>query len=223
MNLGRVVGLAARTSKAAAPQSVDSLRLLPGAGIEDEIHADPHSPRQLLLASRDVYKDFGLPPHALGENLLLETDTACLRSGTVLQIGDQVQLRMMFQCEACGQLDAVQPRLATRIGSRRGMLARVLAGGVIRAGDTVRDLGVLAQPWLDDWRERVRRVLDAVPEGSVVEYRVLARLAGIQSSYCRAFPRLLARLGPYYMATAVTAQSPAALPRWQGEGLFEQY
>lgn len=221
--IGRVVRLAARMSTAAAPASFESLRLLAGAGIAGEVHAVPHSPRQLLLASSSAYQDFGLPPQALGENLLFDTDTACLGSGTVLQIGDAVRLRMMFQCEACGQLDAVQPRLATRIGDRRGMLARVLAGGVIRVGDAVRDLGVLEQPWPDDWRERVRRVLDAVPEGHVVEYRVLARLAGIQSTYCRAFPRLLARLGPYYAATAVTAQSPAILPRWQGEGIFERY
>jgi len=221
--MGRVIKLAARTAKAAPPRSVDSLRLLAGAGIEGEVHADPHSPRQVLLASQAVYEDFQLPPHALGDNLLFDTDTSRLASGTVLQIGDAVRLRMMFQCEACGQLDAVQPRLAARIGNRRGMLARVLAGGVIRAGDAVRDLGVLEQPWPDDWRERVRRVLDAVPEGCVVQYRVLARLAGIQSSYCRAFPRVLAKLGPYYAARAVPALSSASLPRWQGKGLFEQY
>lgn len=219
---GRVLTLAARTSKAAPAQFAQELRLLAGVGIDGEVHADPHSPRQLLLASRSVYDAFCLPPRALGENLLLDIDTACLTSGSVLRIGDEVRLRMMFQCEACGQLDAVQPRLATRIGKRRGMLARVLAGGVIRTGDAVRDLGVLEQSWPDDWRERVRRVLEAAPDGSVVEYRVLARLAGIQSSYCRAFPRLLARLGPYYAAKAVRAQAAATLPRWQGEGLFER-
>ncbi|MFC5478223.1 MOSC domain-containing protein [Massilia suwonensis] len=222
MSTGRVVGLAARTSKAAPIESAPSLRLLAGTGIVDEVHADPYSPRQLLLASRTAYEAFSLPPHALGENLLLDIETARLTSGTVLQIGGDVRLRMMFQCEACCQLDAAQPRLAQRISNRRGVLARVLTGGVIRAGDAVHDLGVLEQPWPDDWRERVRRVLDAAPEGSVVEYRVLSRLAGIQSTYCRAFPRLLARLGNYYAAMAVPAQSTVALPRWQGEGLFER-
>ncbi len=62
--------------------------------------------------------------------------------------------------------------------------------------------------WHEDWRERVRAVLDAVPPGAVVEYRHLARLAGIQSSYCRAFPRLLKRSGDGYAAKAVPAQSP---------------
>jgi hypothetical protein len=129
----------------------------------------------------------------------------------------------MFQCESCGQLDGVAPRLAQRIGNRRGVLARVLRGGMIHTGDPVRALGVLEPAWSDDWRERVQRVLDAVPPGWVIEYRHLARLAGIQSSYCRAFPRLLARLGDYYAAKAVSAQSALALPRWAGAGLFEPY
>lgn len=222
MKAGRVIGLASRPARGAPLAATDSLHVLAGAGIDGDIHADPSSPRQLLLASRSAYEDFSLPALALRENLLLEIDTACLTSGMVLQVGAEVRLRMMFQCEACGQLDTVQPRLAARIGKRRGMLARVLTGGVIRAGDAVRDLGVLAPTWEDDWRLRVRQVLDAAPPGTVVEYRTLARLAGIQSSYCRAFPRVLARFGPSYATRAVTAQSAVTLPRWQGDGLFER-
>jgi len=219
---GILLGLASRPARALHPAPFDSLVLRAGVGIEGDVHADALSPRQLLLAGTPVYEALSLPAHALRENLLLDVDTSCLASGTVLQIGSQVRLRMMFQCEACGQLDRVVPALARRIGPKRGMLARVLAGGLVRVGDPIRDLGVLAPSWHEDWRERVRAVLDAVPPGAVVEYRQLARLAGIQSSYCRAFPRLLARLGDGYSAKAVPAQSPVALARWQGEGLYAQ-
>jgi hypothetical protein len=218
--MSSVLRLAWRPVRGAPPVAADSLRLLEGVGIEGDVHADAFSPRQLLLASTSACEAFGLPPHALRENLLLELDTACLSSGTVLQVGDEVRLRMMFQCEACGQLDAAIPGLSGRIGARRGMLARVLAGGIIRQGDPVSDLGVREPAWADDWRERVRQVLDAAPDDTVIEYGTLARLAGIQSSYCRAFPRLLARLGPRYATRAVPARSALALPRWQGEGLF---
>jgi hypothetical protein len=218
---GTVLALASRRTRAQAPASFDSLVLRAGVGIEGDAHADALSPRQLLLAGTPVYEALSLPPHALRENLLFDSDTSCLGSGTVLQIGSQVRLRMMFQCEACGQLDALVPGLARRIGARRGMLARVLTGGLIHVGDPVRDLGVLEPAWHEDWRERVRAVLDAVPPGAVVEYRQLARLAGIQSSYCRAFPRLLAGLGDGYAAKAVPAQSPVPRARWQGEGLFD--
>ena len=218
--LGTVVALAARGAdrKLAA---AGCLQLVAGRGILGDCHADPLSPRQLLLAGRDVYHDLALAPLALRENLLLDLDTAGLSSGSVLAVGAEARLRLMFQCEACGQLDLAQPRLAARIGARRGMLARVLAGGPIRAGDAVRDLGILAPSWHEDWRERVRRVLEAVPGGMVVEYRQLARLAGIQSSYCRAFPRLLGKFGPELAARAVSAQSKAPQPRWAGDGLFD--
>lgn len=223
VDTGAVLALASRPLRGAPPAACERLVVRAGVGIDGDVHADALSPRQLLLASASAYQDFALPSHALRENLLLDIDTAGLRSGTVLQIGGEVRLRMMFQCEACGQLDLQQGSLSRRLGLRRGMLARVLAGGTIRRGDRVRDLGVLEHPWLDDWRERVQRVLDAVPADAVIEYRHLARLAGIQSSYCRAFPRLLARLGPWYAAKAVPARSPLALPRWQGEGLFENF
>lgn len=223
VDTGAVLALASRTARGAPPAACERLVVRAGVGIDGDVHADALSPRQLLLASASAYDDFALPPHALRENLLLDVDTAGLGSGTVLQVGGEVRLRMMFQCEACGQLDLQQGGLSRRLGLRRGMLARVLAGGTIRCGDRVRDLGVLEHPWLDDWRERVRRVLDAVPADTVIEYGHLARLAGIQSSYCRAFPRLLDRLGPPYAARAVPARSPLALPRWQGAGLFEDF
>jgi hypothetical protein len=219
-DIGSVQGLASRGVRGAPPDSPASLVVRAGVGIDGDIHADALSPRQLLLAGAGAYAAFALPPHTLRENLLIEADTARLVSGTVLRIGSEVTLRMMFQCEACGQLELRQSGLARRLGLRRGVLARVLAGGTIRRGDRVRDLGVLAPGWSDDWRERVRRVLDAAPPDAVIEYRHLARLAGIQSSYCRAFPRLLARLGAGYAAKAVSVQSAVPLPRWDGAGLF---
>ncbi|MEW6164947.1 MAG: MOSC domain-containing protein [Pseudomonadota bacterium] len=220
MILGSVLSLSVRSARALLPACTETAEALAGLGLAGDIHADALSPRQLLLASAAAYADLHLPPHALRENLLLDIDTAPLASGTVLQVGE-ARIRLMFQCEACGQLDASQAGLSARIGARRGMLARVVTGGAIRAGDPVRDLGVRLPAWPEDWRERVRQVLDAVPAGCVLEYRQLARLAGIQSSYCRAFPRAIARLGDRYAARAVSSQSASPLARWSGEGLFD--
>jgi hypothetical protein len=218
MHIGRVTALTLRPSRAVAPQHVDIVEAIIGAGLAGDVHADPLSPRQVLLADAGVYAELALPPHALRENLLLDIDTAQLRSGAVLQIGQHVQLRLMFQCEACGQLDTYRQGLARTLGQRRGMLARVLSGGAIKTGDPVRDLGLLLPPWSDDWRIRIKCVLDAVPPGSVLEYAQLARLAGVQSTYCRAFPRMLAKLGPGYASRAVPRHALPAVPRWQGQG-----
>ena len=218
--IGRVLALTVRTAQ--GWQSVDCARLTDGKGMDNDIHADPLSPRQLLLASAQAYQTFSLHPHALHENLLVDVDTSRLASGTVLQIGEAVRLRLMFQCEACGQLDTQQGGLSGKLGAWRGILARVVDGGLIRHGDRVRDLGVLQAPWSDDWRERIARVLDAVPPQSVIEYKHLARLAGVQSSYCRAFPRLIKTLGADYADKAVSSQSTSPLPRWEGRGLFQE-
>jgi hypothetical protein len=191
-----------------------------GTGLAGNRHANPLSPRQILLASAPVYADFRLPPNALGENLLVDFDTAALHSGTVLRVGEKVLLRLMFQCEACGHLDAFQAGLAGRIGRRRGILARVLAGGAILPGDRIRDLGRMLPAWDDDWRARVARVLQAVPDGMVVTYAQLALLAGVQATYCRAFPRLVARLGPDHANRALSAQAAAGRRCWDGQDLF---
>lgn len=217
-----IAGLSIRPAGAPAPVRVDSMRLLAGSGAEGDRHLDPLSPRQLLLASCASYADLLLPPQALRENLLLDDDVDRLPSGTVLQIGDEAKVRLMFACEACGRLDLHGERLAARIGARRGVLARVVEGGVIRPGDPVRDLGQGFASWPDDWRLRIARVLDAIPDGSVVDYAQLARLAGIQSSYCRAFPRLLRGLGAAYARKAVAARTLTSQPRWTGAGLFDQ-
>lgn len=195
------------------------MRLMDG-GAEGDRHVDPLSPRQLLLASRASYAALGLAPLALRENLLLENDIDRLPSGTVLRIGARATVRLMFACEACGRLDLHGRGLAARIGARRGMLARVIEGGVIHPGDPVLDLGQHLPAWSDDWRLRIAQVLDAVPDGAVVGYAQLARLAGIQSTYCRAFPRLLRALGPAYAEKAVAARSPSSRPRWTGADLF---
>jgi hypothetical protein len=206
--IGKVVALPARIEAQA------------GIGLAGERHADPLSPRQVLLASAAVYADFALPAHALGENLLLDLDTAQFASGTVLQIGAGARLRLMFQCEACGTLDKWQAGVSSRIGRRRGVLARVLAGGAIHPGDRVFDLGRNLPAWSDDWRERVAQVLRAVPDGMVLTYARLALLAGVQSSYCRAFPRLLRDLEPGLAHKAVSAQAAQGLRCWDGAGLF---
>jgi hypothetical protein len=219
--IGQVRALTLRTRRGAAPQAVPSADALAGRGLAQDVHADPLSPRQVLLAGADVYADLALPAFALRENLLLDIDTSQLRSGAVLQVGSEVRLRLMFQCEACGQLDVHRPGLARAIGPRRGILARVLSGGTMQVGDPVRDLGPLLPAWQDDWKARVLRVLEAVPEGSVVTYAQLAPLAGIQASYCRAMPGMLRRLGPAYVDKVVAQGAQPSLPRWMGEGLFD--
>jgi len=218
---GTVRALALRAPGAPAPVAVPQVEALAAHGLAGDRHADPRSPRQLLLAGVDVYEELALPAHLLRENLLLDIDTAGLESGMLLRVGAAAVLRLSFQCEACGALTARLGKSAGSLAGRRGMLARVEVGGAVRAGDPVAILDARRPALPEDWRQRVAMVLDAVPPGMAIGYADLAHVAGIQSSYCRAFPRVLAALGPAYAARALPARSGSSAPRWDGAGFYD--
>lgn len=215
--IGRVQAIALRPTRRLPPERVNAAEAVAGRGLAGDAHADDLSPRQLLLAGTPAYARHGLPPHGLRENLLLDIDTAEFVSGTLLRAGQAV-LWLTFACEACGYLDARQPGVAAVIGRARGMLARVVHGGTIAAGDPVTLLPGRLPAWEDDWRARVAAVLARVPQGMVVEYGQLARLAGVQPVYCRTFPRLARGLGLGDAAVAMAGRPGTT--RWHGHELF---
>ena len=191
-----------------------------GYGIKEDCHADAFSPRQVLLASAETYQRLHLPSASLRENVTVSSPVSAWRSGSTVAIGPQVVLRVTFACEPCGRLNAHRPGLSKAVGAERGMLARVIRGGTIRAGDTVAVQMASRTWWPERWQDRVRMVLQHVPVGAVVDFRQLALLAGVPVSYCRTFPRLLASEVPQVRDRAVSATTNTELPRWMGFGLF---
>jgi hypothetical protein len=216
--IGRVSGLYLRQVPGAVPEAVAQVTARAGLGLDDDVQADPLSPRQLLIAGAPAYDRLGLAPNALRENLLLDIDSADLASGQLLAVGADAVLWLTFACEPCGRLNLRQPQLSRTIGAQRGMLARVLRSGTIAAGDPVRLLAETLPPWSNDWRARVEAVLARVPSDMVVEYRQLAKLAGVALTYCRVFPRVARELGLAHKAVPLKSNNP--LPRWDGAELF---
>jgi hypothetical protein len=215
--IGRVLALtlcANGPTTAGQVLSVPAAQALAGRGLEGDRHADGCSPRQVLLAGAPAYERHGLAPQTLRENVLLDVDTATLPSGTLLRLGDRVVVGLTFHCEACRYLDTRHPGIAGIIGKGRGVLARVLRDGTVRVGDPVVRLPGSVPAWSDDWRERVAHILAQVPEGMVVEYRQLARLAGVQAVYCRALPGLARRLRMAERAVGLNGRPE--LTRWSG-------
>jgi alkylated DNA nucleotide flippase Atl1 len=219
--LGMVLGLRTRQPGAAEPTIVTSLDAIAGIGLSSDSHADALSPRQVLLAGSDAYDELGLPPQTLRENLLVDFATARLPSNAILSVGDDVLLRTTFQCEPCGRLEGHHPGVLKRIGARRGMLARVARGGRIRVGDTVRCRLSGAEPLADAWQERILQVLARVPRGRQVEYRHLAKLAGVPKVYCRVFPKVLASASADVAARA-QAGTVDESRRWMGQELHRR-
>jgi hypothetical protein len=219
--LGEIVGLQRRELGSAEPSDVDQLSALEGIGLQGDKHAHELSPRQVLVAGVDAYVDLGLKPKTLRENLLVNFPTKDLRSGGLAKVGHEVLLWLTFQCEACGHLDHHHPGVVRHIDGRRGMLARVLRSGRIAVGDEVTYLASAIPPFADLWQDRIASILSKVPDGKYLEYRQLARLAGVPRAYCRAFPKVLSKLPSNIAERAVAGEVKEKHRRWIGNELFD--
>lgn len=219
--LGRLESLHIRAGKEPAPRPVATVQAIAGFGLAGDRHASPLSPRQLLLAGAPAYQRWDLPCAALRENLRVDFSTSQLASGDLLRIGSDVVLWITFVCEPCNLLERRCPGTLKTIGADRGMLARVLRGGELRQGDAIGLRRGAAPLFSDDWQQRVLQVARAVPECFWISHRQLAQMAGVHTTYCRAFPRVLSRL-PAEMARRVASGAGMnATLSWSGAGFFD--
>jgi len=108
-------------------------------GFEGCAHARPGS-RQVLLMDRETLDALELSPGMMRENITTEgLNVNGLKQGESLRIGD-VLLEVTMLCTPCGQMDDLRPGLRREIRGRRGMLCRIVKGGVIRRGDGIEKL-----------------------------------------------------------------------------------
>ena len=214
--LGMVMGLRLRSPGSTNPTIVTVLDAVAGMGLSGDSHASALSPRQVLLADSHVYSELGLPVQTLRENFLVDFATDRMSGSALLVIGEAVILRTTFQCEPCGRLEGHHPGVLQHIGARRGILARVIRGGRVRVGDSVRCCLLKSKPLADDWKERILQVLEQVPKGQQIEYRHLAKLAGVPKVYCRVFPKILAK-APVEFADRARPGDVEVSRQWLGQ------
>ena len=147
-------------------QPAESLTLIAGLGVEGDAHAgvtvkhrsrvarDPSqpNPRQLHLLHAEIFEElapqgFTLKPGDIGENVTTRgIDLLGLGTGTRLCLGTEVIVEITGLRNPCAQLDHFQPGLmAAMLGRdeagglirKSGVMAIVLQGGVLRAGDPI--------------------------------------------------------------------------------------
>ena len=219
-HIGTLQGIYLRSAQEPAPHPVTCAQAIAHFGLAGDQHASTASPRQVLLAGDLAYEHWQLPANALRENLLLDFSTEQLASGDLLRIGNDVVLWLTFVCEPCSKLERKYPGAMKSLGAHRGMLARVLRGGILHHGDAIAICRAQAPAFSNDWRARVLQVARAVPEGHTISYSQLAEMAGVAKAYCRAFPRVLTNL-PVEVANRVgSAAKQSEAPAWSGAELF---
>lgn len=145
----------------------DSIRLLPGLGVEDDAHMgetvkhrsrvarDPNQPnlRQVHLIHAELMDEFraagfSVSVGQIGENITTRgIDLLGLPSGTRLHLGDTAAVEVTGLRNPCAQLDDFQPGLMAavlgrdaqgRLIRKAGVMGIVLAGGMVRPGDPIR-------------------------------------------------------------------------------------
>ena len=145
----------------------DSVRLLPGLGVEGDAHMgetvkhrsrvarDPSQPnlRQVHMVHAELHDElraggFAVAAGQMGENITTRgVDLLGLPTGTRLHLGDTAVVEVTGLRNPCAQLDRIQPGLMAAVLDRdaqgnlvrkAGVMGIVLAGGEVRPGDPIR-------------------------------------------------------------------------------------
>lgn len=146
---------------------VDAITLVEGWGVEGDAHAgttvqhrsrvarDPSQPnlRQVHLLHAELFDEvadagFAVAPGQMGENVTTRgVDLLALPTDTLLHLGAEACVRVTGLRNPCQQINGFEPGLLRAVLGRAddgtverkgGVMAVVVTGGTIRAGDTVR-------------------------------------------------------------------------------------
>ena len=117
---------------------VRSATVIEGLGIEGDKHASAASKRQVLLADKEALDAVGVLPGTIKENVTVEgVDVMQLPAGSLVRLGRSVVLEITVVCEPCFRMDEIRDGLKQELEGKRGMVSRVVRGGVINVGDPI--------------------------------------------------------------------------------------
>ncbi len=121
-------------------EELSEARILADFGLEGCAHAQPGGNRQVLLLDRETLEAMELRPGILRENITTDgLNVNSLQIGQHLRVGEAC-LEVTMVCSPCNQMERIRPGLRKELWGRRGMLCRVLEGGIIRPGDPIERL-----------------------------------------------------------------------------------
>jgi MOSC domain-containing protein YiiM len=136
----RVQNLFRAPKKHLPMEELSEIRAVDDTGFEGCAHARPGRKRQVLLVDRETLEAMNLRPGIIRENITTDgLNVNSLLIGQVLRVGE-ARLEVSAVCTPCDQMEAIRPGLRKELWGRRGMLCRVLDGGVIRCGDSIEKL-----------------------------------------------------------------------------------
>ncbi len=138
--MARVQNLFRAPKKHVPMEELREARILADFGLEGCAHAKPGSGRQILLVDRETLEAMELQPGLLRENITTDgLNVNSLSIGQQLRIGE-ARLEVTLVCTPCNQMERIRQGPRKELWGRRGMLCRVLEGGIVRPGDPIERL-----------------------------------------------------------------------------------
>jgi MOSC domain-containing protein YiiM len=135
--MARVIHLFRAPKRREPMEELEEARAMKDVGLEGCAHARPQGKRQVLLIDRETLDVFELVPGIVRENVTTEgIDVNGLAIGQRVLIGE-VEFEMSAVCDPCEQIEALRPGLQAAMQGRRGMLCRVVRGGLLKRGDEI--------------------------------------------------------------------------------------
>jgi MOSC domain-containing protein YiiM len=138
--MSRVLRLFRAPKRGLPMEELQEVATVQEVGFDGCAHAQPGGKRQVLLVDRETLDALELGPGMIRENITTEgLNINGLQQGESLRVGE-VLLEVTMPCTPCGQMEDLRPGLRKEIRGRRGMLCRIVKGGVIRQGDGIEKL-----------------------------------------------------------------------------------
>ena len=142
-NVAAVANLFRAKLRGAPMERMAEARLVQDHGVEDCGHARPGGKRQILLVDRETLDAMGLRPGLLRENITTAgLNVNGLVPGERLRIG-RALLEVTGVCTPCDQMEKIRTGLRRELWGRRGMLCRVIEGGLIKVGASIEKCALL--------------------------------------------------------------------------------
>jgi len=110
---------------------------VPGPGFAGSTHARQGGKRQVLFVDKETLDAVGPRPGIIREYIMTSgLKVNAMAFGESLRVGDAV-LAVSAVCTTCDQLEKIRTGLRRELYGRRGVLCRVVKGGMIRSGDAI--------------------------------------------------------------------------------------
>lgn len=142
---GTVRALLLAQERGTPMRRVAEAQAVEGRGFKGDRHGKkrPGGKRQILLLDEASHEALQVGVGELKENVVVAgLPLEELPPGQRLGLGPEVVVELTEPCVPCSKLERIRPGLLKEAWGRRGQLARVLHGGLVREGDEVRLLDV---------------------------------------------------------------------------------